>query len=215
MGGNWSLHEIPVNNHSYTAKNTWVLASLYDLTGEILWRDQMLKLLKVNLLPGILMDHNMDEMVDGAEPVRFDSLIPNANTPGRMWDGHNSTSWNSAICAWALVNSYAAMRDRGDSVEAKKLIPYWTAMLNNLCMEINQFGSIPAGSGFRDLAYAILEGILKIDRAEKTRHPNWEKAATILWNAKVIQSGKICTVNLGQYLMWKSDWSYVPRFKQP
>ena len=131
-----------------------------------------------------------------------------------MWDGHNSTSWNSAICAWALVNSYAALRDRGDSIETKYLTPYWTSMMNNLCSEICQFGSIPSGPGFRDLTYAILEGLLKIDKAEKIRHPDWEKAAKILWNSGILQTGQMFTVNVGQYLLWKTDWNYSPRHAQ-
>lgn len=213
LGGSWCLAEIPVPNHSYTAKNIWALACLYDLTGDLKWKLQMLKLLKINLLPGILMDQNRDGMVDGAEPFRFDSLATMASIPGRMWDGHNSSSWNTAICAWALINSYASLRDRGNTNEAQLLIPYFESVLFNLSNEVIRFGSIPNGPGFRDLAYALLEGLIKVDNAENTRHPNWEKAANILWNAGVIQSGNLFTVNLGQYLLWKSGWKYQPRFR--
>jgi hypothetical protein len=85
--GEWALAEPPVRNHNYTAKLVWLLAAIYDLTGDARWRDGLLDKLDRNLLPGVLMDADADGRVDGHPGLRFADLVaPAARRPGRMWD---------------------------------------------------------------------------------------------------------------------------------
>jgi len=212
LGGEWCLNEKPVLNLHLVAKLVWALAALYDYTGEEKYKTQMLKLLKTNLLPSILMDSDGNGFVDGTG-IQFDSLVPYAKTPGRVWDAQNASSWNTSIVGWALVNAYSALRDRGDFASAKTIYPFALAVVNNIALEIVQSGTPPIGPGFRDVAYCIFEALWKIDRAEKFDNPLWHKSAGIIWNAGSLRTGGQFTVNLGQLVRWISKTPYRARFQ--
>jgi len=212
MAGEWMMEEKPTLNHSLTAKNIWGLAALYDVTGKPKYKIHMLSLIHQNVVPGLLLDANVDRQIDDTQ-IPFDSLVPYAQKPGRMWDASNASSWATAINAMALVNAYAVFRDRKDTVEASRLKPICETMINNLCFEINTFGTPPAGPGFRDLAYCILDALWKIGKAEKKRHSSWEKAADVLWNAGVARSGNEYAVVTGQYVRMFSNAVYKARYQ--
>jgi hypothetical protein len=152
-------------------------------------------------MPAILMDLDSNRLVDGTT-ISFDSLTNYSSVPGRIWEASNATSWSCSITGMALVNAYAALRDRGDSAKAAILKPYAEAMISNLSEEVVQNGTPPSGSGFRDLSFSILDALWKIDRAEKKRHILWERAASVLWNSGVPRAGGENTVVLGQYLRY-------------
>lgn len=201
LAGEWMLNEKPVVNLSLTAKNAAGLSALYDLTGEKKYRDHAWKLISQCIMPAILMDLDSNRLIDGTT-IPFDSLTSYAALPGRIWDASNASSWSSSITGMALVNAYAALRDRGDSTKATFLKPYAEAVISNLAEELVQNGTPPSGSGFRDLSFSILEALWKIDRAEKKRHILWERAASVLWNSGVLRSGGENTVVLGQFLRY-------------
>jgi hypothetical protein len=211
LAGSWMVQEKPVLNHSLTARNIWGLAALYDLSGNLVFRDEIVRRLTYALLPGVLMDQNLDGIVDGTS-VPFDSLSDCAKVPGRMWDQVNSSAWNGSVNALAVLNAYTSLRDRGDVAMAQKLLPYVDAMISNLCSEILTKGTPPEGSGFKDLSFLILEALWKIDVAEKKRHISWEKAAYALWNTGILRTGKEQLVVLGQYVRWKKSKNYRARF---
>jgi hypothetical protein len=61
----WSKDEPALRNHNYTAKNIWVLAQMYSLTGNANLRNALVEKLDKSLKPGVLMDVNSDGYVDG------------------------------------------------------------------------------------------------------------------------------------------------------
>ena len=212
LASQWCMEEKPVINQQAAAKLVWALAAMYDLTGDISIRDKMTKLLNTSILPSILMDRNEDRIVDGTNFL-YDSLVSYAQIPGRCWDAVNANSWNTANISTALINAYAALRDRGDTQIAYLLKPYLEATLNNISREINQFGTPPTGTGFRDLSFAIFDALWKIDRSENVMHQDWQKSARILWNSGALQTGGIYSVNLGQLIRLMSQKPYRARHK--
>lgn len=190
LAAEWSAREPAVRNHNYTAKNVWVLAQAYGLTGEQRYHDALLDRLDRNLIPGVLMDQDCDGMVDGVDGVAFDSLTAVAQRPGRMWDAHNATTWYQAMNAWALVEAYAALRDRGDRAEAERVAPYALAATDNLAWEINEAGGPNiTGPGRLPVPFAIATALWKIADAEDTPYPQWERAAWVLWHGPAMQAG--------------------------
>lgn len=210
--GAWSAAEPPVRNHNYTAKNVWLLAQLYGLTGDAPFKEAMLDKLERNLKPGVLTDWNADGMVDGMAGQPFSALWAGAQRPGRNWDGHNSLLWYGCMNAWAVTEAYVALRDRGDSAEAAELRPYAVAMLDNLAWELNNLG--PAATlnvSMHSIPYPFLIGSWKLAAYENEPHPEWEQAAWVLWNTGypyTLQNG--ATANVGLYLLYRSGTPYVP-----
>jgi hypothetical protein len=74
LAGEWAIYEPPVRNHNYTAKLVWLLAELYDWTGEPRFRAALLDKLDRDLLPGVLMDADNDGKVDGMNDQPFATL---------------------------------------------------------------------------------------------------------------------------------------------
>lgn len=186
LAGEWAIAEPPVRNHNYTAKLVWLLAELYEWTGEAKYRTAMLDKLNRNLLPGVLMDADNDGQVDGMSNQSFAVLATIAQRPGRYWDGHNARPVYQAMNAFALIEAYVALRERGDKTEAARVKPYAFATLDNLAAEINQFG-VPS-SGYTMVPYALLLGLYKIAAAEKQPQPAWAKAFAAYWNARTKES---------------------------
>lgn len=205
----WAINEKEVKNHNYTAKLIWLLAEMYSWTGNIVYKDELNRKLDKNLLPGILMDSL--GYVKGTNPaIAFTDLTPIAQTPGRMWDGHNALPWYSAMNAWAITEAYVAFRDQGDDIRAAELKPYAIAMLDNLAWEINNLGVIPDQLGVRDLTYSLLIGIWKIAQYENETHANWKSAAWALWNTGYFDAYSTHSVCVGLYLIVLSDTPYEP-----
>jgi hypothetical protein len=213
LAGQWALNQEVVKNHNYTAKLIWLLSEMYLWTGDSTYKNELNYKLDKNLLPGILIDENLDGFADGTSPsVAFQDLTSVATVPGRMWDGHNSLPWYSAMNAWALTEAYVAFRDRGDLVRAQELKPYAIAMLNNLSWEINNLGVIDDQLGVRDLTYALLLGIWKIAQYENEPHPDWESASWALWNAGYFDTYSTHSVCVGLYLCVLTQTPYQPLF---
>ena len=76
--GNWCMAENPFYNHRPTAHLILALAALYEYTGEKKWKDRILYLLKVSVLPGILLDADQNGVADGTSTL-FAGLVPYAN----------------------------------------------------------------------------------------------------------------------------------------
>lgn len=226
LAGDWAAAEPPVNNHSYTAKVVWLLAELYNWTGEEKYRRAMLDKLDRNVLLGVLMDENNDGFVDGMKNQPFKTLTRVAQRPGRMWDGQNALPSNHAINTWALVEAYCALRDRdgvgntlgataSDSSYRVRLKTFAVTMLDNLAWEINNLGvGSPTNPGFNQLSYALLIGIWKIAAFEHEPRPEWEKAAAALWNTGYARNFGSNTVNVGLYLLYKSGKQYIPLYQR-
>lgn len=211
--GEWAINEPPVRNHNYTAKLVWILAQLYARTGEARWRTALLDKLNRNLLPGMLTDVNGDGNVDGMSPAQpFAGLERVAQTPGRYWDGHNAVAGYQAMNAWALVEAYVALRDRGQP-EANTIRPYAFAALDNLARQVNTYG-VAQGPGLKELPIAFLLALWKIERyepSEQGQHNNWVNAAWRLWNVGfATQPYGDNTINIGLYLVYRSNTPYVP-----
>jgi hypothetical protein len=209
----WSAREPAVRNHNYTAKNIWLLAQLYALTGEAPYRDALLDRLERNLKPGVLMDRNADGLVDGMTHQPFAELNPVARHPGRMWDGHNSILWYQAMNTWAMTEAYCAFRDRGDTDEAADLRHLAIAMLDNMAWELTQIGpGVDIGEGAHPTPYALLVGLRKIAAVEQESHADWEAALAALWNTGYFESfeGGRSTANCGLYLLHLSGTPFVP-----
>lgn len=212
LAANWAIQEYPVKNHNYTSKLIWLLAELYAWSGEAIYKTALNERLDRNLIPGILVDLDNDNLVDGTSPgIAFASLYSAAQTPGRMWDSHNSLPWYNAMNAWAMTEAYVAFRDRGETTRAAELKPYMTAMLDNLALEIVNLGVIdPSYLGVRDLAYAFLIGIWKVAQYENESHPNWENAAWAIWNSGAFDTYSTNSVCVGLYLLIQSNTPYQP-----
>ncbi len=208
LAGEWAIAEPPVRNHNYTAKLVWLLAELYEWTGEAKYKAALLDKLDRNLLPGVLMDADKDGNVDGMHKQPFSGLTTVAQRPGRYWDGHNARPVYQAMNAFALVEAYVALRERGDKSEAARVKPYTIVTLDNLAWELNQLG-VPS-SGYTMVPYALLLGIYKIAAAEKQAQPEWQKAFTAYWNARTKETPGEQTHIAGLYLLANSGKPYQP-----
>lgn len=188
--GDWAIAEPSVRNHNYTAKNIWLLAQLYDWTGDARFRDALIDRLERNLLPGVLLDADGNGEVDGVPGVRFADLIaPAARVPGRMWDAHNALPWYHAMNAWAAVEAYAAFRARGDSQWTTRLRPVVIAMLDNLAAELAPAGGLPtSGPGTTQVAYGFAVALWKFADVEGLAKPDWERVLWSIWNAGLANS---------------------------
>jgi hypothetical protein len=210
--GVWSATEPPVRNHNYTAKNVWLLAQLYGLTGDISFKDAMIDKIERNLKPGVLTDWNEDGLVDGMAAQPFSALWAGAQRPGRNWDGHNSLLWYGCINTWAMTEAYVALRDRGDTAEAAELRRYAVAMLDNLAWELNNLGPAAAlNVSMHSIPYAFLIGLWKVAAYENEPHPDWEQAAWVMWNTGYPATSQNGTAgNAGLYLLYLSGTPYIP-----
>jgi hypothetical protein len=187
--GDWAVAEPPVRNHNYTAKLIWLLAALYDYTGEARFREALIDKLERNLLPGVLMDSNADGQIDGLEPLRFDQLkAPAARLPGRMWDAHNALPWYAAMNAWALVEAHAAFVSRGDVHWAARTRDYALAMLDNLAAELAGRAGANLGPGSSQPPFAFATALWKLADIEQLSRPSWEAVLWGVWNAGLGQA---------------------------
>jgi hypothetical protein len=210
LNARWALGQPPVTNHNYTAKLVWLLARTYALTGRHDLRHGLVDRLERNLAPGVLMDADGDGLVDGVSPpVPFADLTDVASTPGRMWDGHNALPWYHSVNAWAMVEAYAALRDRGHGDLAERYRPLAVAMVNNLAREILTLGPpAPRETGWTDTPFAILLAQWAIARAENEPHPLWDDAAAALWNSGACEVRGTRMHAVGWYLLLASDVPY-------
>lgn len=182
LAGDWAVHEPAVRNHNYTAKLIWLLAALYDWTGEDRYRDALIDKLERSLLPGVLMDEDSDGEIDGLPGLRFADLrSPPARRPGRMWDAHNALPWYQAMNAWAAVEAFAAFRSRGDSEWAERVRPYAMALMDNLAAEVAPGADFDTGAA--QIAFAMATGLWKFADTEGLPRPQWESALWSVWNA--------------------------------
>lgn len=212
LAGKYAISEYCVKNHNYTAKLIWVLSQLYGWTGDAAYKNELNYKLDKSLIPGVLYDSNSDGLVDGTSPaISFTNLTSVAQTPGRMWDAHNSLPWYQAMNTWAMVEAYVAFRDQGDISRANQLKPYAIAMLDNLANEVINKGVVtPDQLGVRDITYALLVGIWKISQYENETHLNWKNAAWAMWNAGYFNSYSTHSVCVGLYLIVRSNTPYQP-----
>ncbi|MFW6214070.1 MAG: hypothetical protein ACOC8L_14340 [Spirochaetota bacterium] len=211
LAADWAAEQPAVHNHNYTAKLVWMLAQAYAASGDFTYREAMLNLLELNLVHAPLMDHDSDGIVDGGTTRFADLEFDAARVPGRTWDGHNAAPWYHSMNAWAMLESYVALRDRGDTALALKYRPYAVAMIDNMANELNTHGVDPAAApGSRDTPMALLWGILKLARYENVIFPGWEDAAWRLWNTDVYTVPGAHAVAHGVFLLLSSDTPYVP-----
>ncbi|MCR9171295.1 MAG: T9SS type A sorting domain-containing protein [bacterium] len=211
----WAKNQEVVKNHNYTAKLIWLLAQMYNWTGDSTYRIELDYKLNKNLLPSVLMDLDNNGFVDGTNPnIAFQDLTTVAEMPGRNWDGHNSLPWYNAMNAWAITDAYVAFRDRGETLRAQELKPYVIAMLDNLSWEINNLGIIDDQLGVRDLTFALLNGIWKVAQYENEAHPEWESAAWAMWNSGYFNTYSTHSVCVGLYLCVLSSTPYQPLFER-
>lgn len=180
--GDFALAEPPVRNHNYTAKLIWLLAALYDWTGESRFRDGLIDKLERNLLPAVLMDQNNDGIIDGLTTRFADLVAPAARVPGRLWDAHNALPWYHAMNAWAMVEAYLAFKSRGDVEWAARTRVHAIAMLDNLGAELGQGGLAPGGTGSSQIPFAFITGLWKLADAEGLSRPAWERGLWSVWN---------------------------------
>jgi hypothetical protein len=180
--GEFALAEPPVRNHNYTAKLIWLLAALYDWTGELRFRDGLIDKLERNLLPAVLMDDNGDGVIDGLT-VRFaDLAAPAARVPGRVWDAHNALPWYHAMNSWAMVEAHLAFKSRGDSEWAARTRRYALAMMDNLGTELGQSGLAQGSTGSSQIPFAFATALWKLADAEGLSRPAWERGLWSVWN---------------------------------
>ncbi len=215
LAGQWAINEPAVRDVNYTAKLVWLLAELYDRTGNPAYSTAMMNKLNRGLLINALMpDPANPANVYGMSPaVPFAALTPVAQTPGRMFDGHNALPDYSAINSWALVEAYVALRDQGDTTNAAIVRPYAIASLNNLAYEVNTFG-VPS-IGKSQVPIALLLGLWKISAFEGFQGggagaTNWEAAAWRYWNNGAASNFGPETLNAALYLVYLSGKTYVP-----
>jgi hypothetical protein len=208
----WSRNEPAVRNHNYTAKNIWVLAQAYALSGDGDLRDALLDRLDRSLVPGVLADLDGDGRVDDQQDLAFVDLADVARRPGRMWDGHNSLAWYQAINAWAMVEAYVAFRDRDELDIATRLRPHAVAMLDNLAGEILDLGPpLDLGPHSHPLPFALGIGVWKLARPDGLDKPAWEDALWALWNTGYFQrAGGRATANTGLLLVVLSETPWEP-----
>ena len=215
LAGQWAINEPAVRDINYTAKLVWLLAELYDRTGNAAYSASMLNKLNRGLLINELMpDPANPANVYGMSPVMpFAALTPVAQTPGRMYDGHNALPDYASINTWALVEAYVALRDQGDATNAALVRPYAIAAMNNLAYEINTFG-VPS-LGKSQAPMALLLGLWKISAYEGFQGggsggTNWESAAWRYWNNGAASNFGPETLNAALYLVYLSGKPYVP-----
>ena len=200
---------------NYTAKLVWLLAELYDRTGNTAYSTSMLNKLSRGLLVNELMpDPASSANVYGMSPATpFAALTQVAQTPGRMYDGHNALPDYSAINTWALVEAYVALRDQGDTSNAALVRPYAIAAMNNLAYEVNTFGVPSLGKSQGPMA--LLLGLWKISAYESFQGggsgaTNWESAAWRYWNNGAASNFGPETLNAALYLVYLSGKPYLP-----
>lgn len=212
----WADAEYPVRNHNYTAKLIWFMAQMYGLTGNAAYRTDLLDKIERNLKPGVLVDTNANGQVDGMAGQPFSGLVDVAQRPGRNWDGHNALPWYGAMNAWAAVEAYVALRDRGNTTEANALKPYANAMLDNLAWEVVNKGTAAGAMttpelNMTQMLYALTLGLWKIAAYENVQKPNWRSAAAMLYNRGMVANyGAFNTLVAGTYLTYRSGTAYVP-----
>jgi len=205
----WCARIPPYHNHNYTSKAVWALANAYAWSGDTKYRTALLDKLERNLKPCLLMDFDRDGKVDGMADQPFSGLWRGAQLPGRPWDGHNSRPEYAGMIGYALVDAYAALRDRGDTAEAAKLKPYTVAILDNLSREIEVLGM--PNKGITRFPLALAQGIWKIAQAENEPHPKWERAAYAAWNAGAGDSAW----QAGSYLLFMTPTPYKSLAENP
>ncbi len=215
LAGQWAINEPAVRDVNYTAKLVWLLAELYDRTGNTAYSTAMMNKLNRGLLINALMpDPANPANVYGMSPATpFASLTPVAQTPGRMFDGHNALPDYSAINTWSLVEAYVALRDQGDTANAALVRPYAIAAMNNLAYEVNTLGVPTLGKS--QIPTALLLGLWKISAYEGFQGggngaTNWESAAWRCWNDGTASSFGPETLNAALYLVYLSNKPYVP-----
>ena len=215
LAGQWAINEPAVRDVNYTAKLVWLLAELYDRTGNTIYSAAMMNKLNRGLLVNALMpDPANPANVYGMTPVMpFAALTAVAQTPGRMFDGHNALPDYSAINTWALVEAYVALRDQGDTTNAALVRPYSIAAMNNLAYEINTFGVPSLGKSQGPMA--LLLGLWKVSAFEGFQGggsgaTNWESAAWRYWNNGASATFGPETLNAALYLVYLSGKPYVP-----
>lgn len=209
LAGTWSASEPPVRNHNYTAKNIWLLARLYAWSGETAYRTAMFDKLERNLLLGVLLDENGDGFSDAPGPlIAFANLAPVAQTPGRMWDAHNSVTHYQAMNTVAMVEAYVALRDRGDVADAARVRPYALAMLDNLAQEFTVLGVPETGASQREAGVALALGQWKIAGVEGLMRPAWEQSLAAIYNAGASSEAGAGTIFAGVYLAARSAIPY-------
>ncbi len=215
LAGQWAISEPAVRDVNYTSKLVWLLAELYDRTGTTAYSTAMMNKLNRGLLVNALMpDPANPANVYGMSPAMpFAALAAVAQTPGRMFDGHNALPDYSAINTWSLVEAYVALRDQGDTANAAMVRPYALAAMNNLAYEINSFG-VPS-LGKSQIPMALLLGLWKVSAYEGFQGggsgpTNWESAAWRCWNNGTASSFGPETLNAALYLVYLSGKPYVP-----
>ncbi len=82
----WTMREPPEVLSEPTANCIWVLADMYDWTGNIAYYNNMVDKLNRGVLPSVLTDFIKPGYVDGMNNKPFDSLTLLAQHPGRIWD---------------------------------------------------------------------------------------------------------------------------------
>jgi hypothetical protein len=182
LAGEWAINEPPVRNHNYTSKSIWLLAVLYDWSGDPRFRAALIDKLERNLLPGVLLDADGDGRVDGVPDIPFAALrsLP-ARQPGRLWDAHNALPWYQAMSAWAAVEAYAAFRSRGDSDWAQRLRPVALALNDNLAAELA--GKVVEDNARGEIGFALATALWKLADVEGLVRPQWRSALWGVWNS--------------------------------
>jgi len=219
LAADWSASEPSVRNHNYTAKNIWVLAQVYQLTGDLNYKNALEDKLNRNLKTGVLMDLDNNGLVDGMINQPFSSLASYAQLPGRMWDGHNSNPWYQSMNALAAVEAYVAFRDSGDVTNAADIRPYAIAMLDNLATELVSKGlPVPDGEHMWPIPYSLLTALWKVSAVENEPRPLWENAVATLFNRGIYNTADTssdnttgrATASLALYMLYLSDTPYQP-----
>jgi hypothetical protein len=210
LAGSWLLNEKPVSQLTHTSRMVWGLAALYDATGKAVYKNRLLEIIRKVILPSLVRDQNQDGFEDDAGFDLFSFPVPMLRI-GRFWDASPAAGWNTAWGAIALVNSYAALRDRGDLKEAGELRPMAEQMLSNLAFELIVQGTPPPGLGFRDLGFALLEGVWKIEQAEHRKISFLEPALRVVWNSGVLRTGGEQALVVAQLVRWLENRPYSSR----
>jgi hypothetical protein len=204
------MQEPPEVQSEPTANCIWVLADMYDWTGNKAYYNNMVDKLNRGVLPSVLTDLIKPGYVDGMNNKPFDSLDVLARHPGRMWDPADAVPWNTALCANGVVEAYVACRDRGDDSEAQALKPYVDDMMDNICWQMNTYGPIALSVLYRDIDYTVINAIWKIERYENEPHPNWDSTAWAMYNGGLAKYFGLPTVNIALYLLVVDSVPYQP-----
>jgi len=208
--GSWTMQEPPEIISEITSCDIWTLAQLYDWTGNKLYYNNMTDKLNRGLLPSILTDFNKTGYVDGMNNKPFSSLTNLAQHPGRLWDPPDAVVWNTAVCANGLVEAYVAARDNGDDSEAQALKPYVNVVMNNICWQVNNYGTFTLSVLYRDIDYAVINAIWKIEEYENDPHPAWDSTAWALYNGGIAKFYGLPLVDVSLYLLALDSVPYKP-----